>query len=304
MHHYLLTCLILAATPVTQAVAANIFETSTKRDIAYSPDHSRQKLDLYLPGKTVDPKAPPTPKKRSPLPVILFLHGGGWNMGSKEQMAWFAGASVTSGEYAAVAANYRLSQSAKWPAQINDCMAAVRWIRANAQEYDLDPDRIAVIGMSAGGQLAAMLGTAQQSPELVGKVGSNKELSSKVSCVVTLAAPTDFDALDPDGILAKSRPNNPVIQLLGSGRTDLAKKASPVTHVSKGDAPFLIIHGTADNVVPVTQGKLLSDALEKAGVESRLIEVKGAGHMGILTPEIQREIQTFVKRHFQSAQKE
>ena len=304
MRNYLLICLILAATPVTRAVAATIFETDTKRDIEYAPDHPRQKLDLYRPGKPADSKATPAPKAESPLPVIVFLHGGGWNMGSKEQISWFAAGSVASGEYAAVAANYRLSQHAKWPAQIHDCMAVIRWIRANAKEYDLDPDRIAVIGMSAGGHLAAMLGTAQQSSELVGEVGPNTKISSKVSCVVALAAPADFNALDPDGILARSRPNNPVIQLLGSASSDLAEKASPLSHVSKGDAPFLIVHGSADNVVPVAQGKLLHDALKKADVESRLIEVKGAGHMGILTPEIHREIQAFIKRHLQKAQTE
>ena len=300
MRNLLITCLILAATPVTQAVAANVFEVITKRDIPYAPDHPRQKLDLYLPGKPTDPKAVPAPKPKSPLPVILFLHGGGWNMGSKDMVGWLAGASVTDGEYAAVAANYRLSQHAKWPAQIHDSMAAVRWIRANAKEHGLDPDRIAVVGMSAGGHLAAMLGTAQQSPDLVGKVGSYAGVSSKVSCVVTLAAPTDFNALDPDGALSRSRPNNPVVQLLGGTSADVAKSASPSSYVSTGDAPFLIIHGSADNVVPVGQGKILHDALKKAGVESRLIEIKGAGHMGVLTPEIQRETKTFLKRHLQN----
>ena len=294
-------CLILAATPVTRAVAANIFKIDAKRDIAYAQDNARQKLDLYRPGKPVDPKAAPAPKPESPLPVILFLHGGGWNTGSKDMVGWLAGASVTSGEYAAVAANYRLSQDAKWPAQIHDAMAAVRWIRANAKEYGLNPDRIAVVGLSAGGQLAAMLGTAQDSPDLVGKVGPNSNVSSKVSCVVTLAAPTDFIALDPDGALARSRPNNPVVQLLGGTDAGVAKNASPSSHVSKGDAPFLIIHGTADNVVPVAQAKILDAALKKAGVESRLIEIRGAGHMGVLTPEIQRETKAFLKRHLQKA---
>ena len=252
----------------------------------------------------VDKKAVPPPKPKSPLPVVLFLHGGGWNTGSKDMVGWLAGASVTDGQYAAVAANYRLSQNAKWPAQIHDCMAAVRWIRANAEKYGLDPNRIGVIGLSAGGQLAAMLGTAQQSPDMVGKVGSNTGVSSKVSCVVTLAAPTDFKALDPDGAVARARPNNQVIQLLGGTGADVAKSASPTSYVSKGDSPFLIIHGTADNVVPVAQGRLLNDALKKAGVESRLIEIRGAGHMGVLTPEIQRETRAFLKRHLQNSKKE
>ncbi len=297
MHNLLTICLILAATPVSRAVAATIFEIDKKPDIAYASDHPRQKLDLFLPGKPADPKKTPAPKPVSPLPVILFLHGGGWNMGSKDTLGWLAGGSVTGGEYAAVSANYRLSQHAKWPAQIHDAMAAVRWIRANAKEYNLDPKRIGVIGISAGGHLAAMLGTAQQSPELVGDIGSHKEVSSKISCIVTLAAPTDFNALDPDGVLTQSRPSNPIVQLLGSTRRDLAKKASPISHVSKGDAPFLIVHGTDDKVVPVNQGKILHDTLERNGVKSRLIEVRGAGHMGILTPEIQRETQSFLKRH-------
>src|SRR5262249_37667916 len=164
--------------------------------------------------------------------------------------------------YAAASIGYRLSQHAKFPAQIEDCKAALRWLRANAKKYGLDPDRVGVWGASAGGHLVALLGTAADVKEWDG-VGGNTDQSSRVQRVCDRFGPSDFMT-----IAGKSpRADSPVAELLGgpvAENKENAAKASPVTHVSKSSAPFLILHGDEDPTVPVAQSEELADALKKA----------------------------------------
>jgi len=248
-------------------------------DVVYaSPDGHKQLLDLYLPASA-----------KSPVPLILFIHGGGWEAGDKN---CFPEGNPISRGYAVASIDYRLSQVAKFPAQIEDCKAAVRWIRANASKYNIDPNRIVAWGYSAGGHLAALLGTSGGIKRLEGTNPENSEVSSGVQAVVDCCGPTDFTTMGdfiPDV----------VERLLGgsvSKKRGLAVEASPVTYVTKDDPPFLIIHGKLDDLVPWQQSQELHDKLVKAGVESELHLLPNAGH-GFGGPEIVEIIYKFLDKH-------
>lgn len=258
------------------------------RDLAYVENgHPRNKLDLYLPEKVPE-------TARAPLPVVVWIHGGAWSAGSKDgcPAVWLVGKG-----YAVASINYRLSQHAVFPAQIEDCNAAIRWLRANAAKHYLDPDRIGVWGESAGGHLVAMLGTTGGVKELEGK-GGNAKQSSRVQCVVDWFGPTDLVCIDGKG----DRPDSPVAKLVGGPVKDNlenAKKASPLFYASKDSAPFLIMHGEKDPLVPLKQSEALAEALAKAGVEVKLQVIKDNGHggPGFNTPESRKMIEEFFDKH-------
>jgi acetyl esterase/lipase len=256
------------------------------RDLAYVPGgHERQKLDLYSPEKG-----------EAPLPLIVWVHGGGWQGGSKERPP---GLWLVKKGYALASINYRLSQHATFPAQIEDCKAAVRWLRANAKKHGLDPQHVGVWGASAGGHLVALLGTTADLKEL--DVGGNKDQSSRVQAVVDFFGPADFQSLSRNSEGARG----PVARLLGgppSENKEKAKLASPVAHVSKDAAPFLILHGDKDKTVPLRQSQLLADALKKAGIEVRLITLEGSGHGGEAfgKPEQRQAIEDFFDKHLKA----
>ena len=171
--------------------------------------------------------------------------------------------------------NYRFSQHALFPAQIEDCKAAIRWLRANAKKYNLDAGHIGVWGASAGGHLVALLGTTGGVKELEGK-GGNLDQSSRVQCVVDWFGPTDFTKMGG----WQDKPDSPMARLVGGpvkDKPELAVKANPITYVGKDSAPFLIMHGEEDKLVPMNQSELMDEALRKAGVESTLVRIPKAG---------------------------
>ncbi|GIW90097.1 MAG: hypothetical protein KatS3mg109_0529 [Pirellulaceae bacterium] len=235
------------------------------KEMSYVPDgHERQRLDLYVPQST-----------NGPLPVIVWIHGGAWRAGSKENPPVMR---YTRQGYALASVNYRLSQHASFPAQIQDCQAAIRWLRAHAKEYGLDENRIGVCGASAGGHLVALLGTAPENPPWEA-IGEHRSLSARVQCVVDLFGPSDLARLAPQNATADSA----IARLLGgppSEKAELARQASPVSFVTPDDPPFLILHGDQDPLVPLEQSELLADTLKKAGVEVTLVTLKGARHGG------------------------
>ena len=256
-----------------------------ERDLAYVPNgHERQKLDLYLPSEQKD--------GAKPLPLLVWIHGGGWEAGSKDNPP--ALRFVPDG-YALASINYRLSQHAVFPAQIEDCKAAIRWLRANAKQYNIDSDHIGVWGASAGGHLVALLGTTADVKEF--DVGGNLEQSSCVQCVCDFFGPTDFTHIGND----LDKPESPVSKLLGGPvkeHKDLAAKASPVTYVSKNAAPCLIMHGDKDPLVPIHQSEELEADLKKAGVEVTFTVIAGAGHgFGSKSAELAQPIKEFFDKH-------
>lgn len=262
-------------------------------DIPYAEtDHPRQRLDLLLPKNRADDK---------PLPVVVAIHGGAWMGGDKRQVLPRLFPYVTEGKYAGVSVGYRLSQDAIWPAQIHDCKAAIRWIRGNAKKYNLDPERIGVIGWSAGGHLVAMLGTAGDVKELEGDLGNFDDQSSRVSCVVDFFGPADMLTIGEHPSQMKHfAPDSPEAKLLGVPileDKEKARSASPIAFVSKDDPPFLIVHGTNDPLVPYQQSVSFRDALQKSGVPVALITVDNGGHGGFRNPEIERRVDAFFDAH-------
>jgi acetyl esterase/lipase len=257
------------------------------RDLEYVPGgHERQKLDLYLPEK-----AP------GPLPIIVWVHGGGWKDGNKD---WRRAVPLVPKGYAVANINYRLSQHAVFPAQIEDCKAAVRWLRANAKKFGLDPDHIGAWGPSAGGHLVALLGTTGGIKELEG-TGGNLDQSSRVQCVVDWFGPTDLATMGG----RYDKPDSSVARLIGGPvqkNKEKAAKASPLHYVTKDAAPFLIMHGDQDDVVPLAQSVKLAEALKRAGVEVALQVYKGSGHGGraFHNPESWKLIEDFFARHLRA----
>jgi acetyl esterase/lipase len=240
-----------------------------KKDVVYAKTgEGALGLDLYLAERQVGP-------------LIVFVHGGAWRSGSKAEMP--LGDLVAAG-YPVATVDYRLSTGAKFPAQAHDIKGAIRFLRAHAHELGIDATRIVVAGTSAGGHLAALVGTTNGNRELEGDVGGNTNVSSSVQGIVSF-----FGGSDLTTILAQSTPHGlsvrmPALDLLLGGQPDkeveLAKFASPVFHVDKDDPPLLLVHGDQDPQMPVNQALELQGAYEKAGATVELRIIHGAGHGG------------------------
>lgn len=229
----------------------------------------------------------------TPSPVIVWIHAGGWSSGDKSTTP---AAALVTGGFAVASIDYRLSSEAKFPAQINDCKAAIRWLRANAKTYNLDADHIGVWGHEAGGHLASLLGTTGDVKELEGDEG-NLDQSSRVQAVVDIAGISDLmQPADPD---SKAKPAaTPAALLIGGAVADnkeAAQKASPITYVSKDDPPFLVIHGTADQAVSPRQSELFVASLKVAGVNASLdLQIGASNDLGqLLTMPVLETVTSF-----------
>jgi len=242
-----------------------VANVAVQRDLVYKRVNDiALTLDLYRPEEV-----------SGLLPVIVCVHGGHWGAGGKERCP---AVTLAQDGYAVASIDYRRTTTAPFPAQIEDCKAAVRWLRANASTYHLDPDHIGVCGYSAGGHLAALLGTSGGVPELEGS-GDNMEYSSRVQAVCDVAGPADLLAMTNLG----PKPTFAIEGLIGGPLEKNKAKAiaaSPIHYVSKDDPPFLIVHGEADRVVPVEQSQRLYEELRKAGVNATL-KILPVGHGAI-----------------------
>jgi acetyl esterase/lipase len=240
-------------------------------------------------------------RPRSPLgllsPVLVWIHGGGWQGGSKKEGIQNLLPFARQG-YLCASIDYRLSQEALFPAQIEDCKCAIRFLRANAKQFNLDPNRIGVWGSSAGGHLAALVGTASNVPELEGN-GGWESVSSHVQAVCDWFGPTDFLKMgDFPSKLDHNSPDSPEARLLGGPihtKPKEAERANPISYITKNTPPFLIMHADNDPVVPFNQSQLLFNALQKAGVEASLVVVPGGGHGGpqFSSPERFKQVKKF-----------
>ena len=234
-----------AKTAESTALPGNV---TIEKDIVYAKYGSREVLlDLYLPKE----------RPAAPLPCIVVVHGGGWKTGDKQRFARHA-AYLASKGFAAACIGYRLMPEVTIPECIEDAKAAVRWVRTNADRYNLNPDQIGAIGGSAGAHLVAMLGTSYKVSKLEG-AGGNPGVSSRVQAVVAMAAPTDFNVASERRQVDK----------------ETATLISPVTYVDKDSAPILLLHGEADALVPMQQSEALLARYQAAGASAELIKNKG-----------------------------
>nr|WP_314896449.1 alpha/beta hydrolase [uncultured Flavobacterium sp.] len=262
--------------------------------IPYASDSLvKHTLDIYVPAKH---------EKKSPL--VIWIHGGGWRQGDKYgdmgNMKTTINALLANG-FAVASINYRYSTTAIFPAQIQDCNQAVDFLYKNSEKYFLDKDNIAVIGFSAGGYLASLIGTSNNNNNEAFYF-NKKQPVFKIKAVIDFYGPSDFIArigsmsIDEGGQISTST------ALLGAQpllRPDLAKIASPTTYIDKNDPPFLIFHGDKDQTVPITLSKLLDSYLKLANVQSDFVIVPNAQHGGTLfnTEDIKNKIIVFLNTH-------
>jgi len=269
----LLPFLLLSTLSLVPSAIAGEVEP-THRDIEFAragqPEHVL-KLDLYLPDDVERP------------PLVVWVHGGAWRAGSKERMP--VGGLLDHG-FAIASVGYRLSPVAKFPAQVHDINAAIRFLRAKADDYGYSARRPCIAGASAGGHLAALVGVTNGHADLEGSVGEHADESSDVAATASFYGPSNFLT-----ILKQSTPHGlgvriPALQLLLRSQPEdvpeLAKLASPVFHVDEDDPPLLMIHGDQDPQVPINQSHELVGAYRDAGVEdrARLVVLHGGAHGG------------------------
>lgn len=255
--------LILVSARFTYAAEA----IRVEKDIAYLNPGRSEKADLYFPKET------PSDKLR---PAVVIIHGGGWTGGDKGSSREInIGTHLALNGYVGMSINYLLASQTEptWPQNLHDCKTAVRWLRANAVRLKIDTDHIGVIGGSAGGHLAAMLALSGPGDGLDPDV-PYENFSCRVQCAVDLYGPADLkDARD--------------LHMLGSPRSEapgLYRRASPTSYADPSDPPMLILHGTADEIVPVEQSEMLAAALKKGGVEHELVLIPDAPHAFHLQP--------------------
>ena len=247
------------------------------KDIDYGlVDGRALKLDLYQPVDAEGPAA-----------GLVFIHGGAWKKGSKDNYRYYAQMFAAKG-YVVVSVGYRLLGEKKYPAAIEDCKCAVRWMRANAEALGVDPQRIAAIGGSAGGHLSMMVGYSSDVPKFEG-AGGHAEVSSAVQCVVNLYGPTD---LTTDFVRENEYAGQATREFLGKSLDEdeaLFEEASPITHVDADDPPTLILHGTVDDIVPINQADILAAKLTEVGVPYLYDRLPGWPHsMDVAKPVNER----------------
>lgn len=272
------------------------------RDVVYAAyDNEKLLLDIAKPT---------TP---GPHPCVVCLHGGAWKFGNKDYLSktsryldvefgtgkkslieWLAGEG-----YVAVSVGYRLAPKNKFPAQIEDAKTAVRFLRANADAYGIDPDRVAALGYSAGGHLAALLGTTTTAAGFDGPL--LPAVSSQVQCVVDFFGPTDLTLYTESEGIEKGY----IAPFLGArygAKPEVYRKASPLEHVSKDAPPFLILHGTADVLVPIIHSERFHKKLLEAGVKSEMKTLPGEGHgwTGKVAVATMTDVIAFLDKHLKA----
>lgn len=269
-----LLCVVGLGVCLFAAAAARAADIVVEENVTYGKGGSSElKLDIARP--TGD----------GPFPAIVFIHGGGWYQGSRERYRDMIREAAERG-YVAATISYRLMKfdqekketttaEPRFPAQIHDAKAAVRWLRANADKYRLDADRIGVTGESAGGHLSLLVGLTDAKADLEGS-GGNPDQSSRVHAVVNVFGPTDMAKCYETSSVAW------IFRLFMGGTPDevpaVYQAASPVTYVSSDDPPVLTIHGDKDALVPIAQARLLDEKVKAAGAEHTLLLLKGQGH--------------------------
>ena len=265
--------------------------TPTLTNIAYATASGTQVLDLYLP------------EGNGPFPVVVNIHPGGFFSGDKDMVPGTPGKALLKAGYAIASINYRLSGEATFPAAVQDAKAAVRFLRANAAKYKLNPDKIAAFGQSAGGNIASMLDTTGDVAEFDDPKLGSAGVSSRVQAVINWFGPNDFSVMDaqakaqgcPASDQTHSVADSFESKYLGAAvasSPELVRKANPMTYITKDDPPFLVQKGDQDCTIAIENTKMLADALAAAGIDVHYDLLKGVGHgdgFGSTTPVFESE---------------
>jgi acetyl esterase/lipase len=248
--------LCLMPTDVLEANATEL-EYSIRENVVYSVAGQRELLlDVFVP------------KSAGPHPAVLVVHGGAWRIGNRRQLRGYAEELAKRG-FVCFAIDYRLAPDYKFPAQIDDCRSAVKWIRKNAAEYQVDPQRLGAIGYSAGGHLVSLLGATGQSPS-----EENGNTDTRLQAVVAGGAPTDFRWFPDKGKWAEYWMGGDLDAV-----PEKFKEASTTAFIDKNDPPMFFFNGTADGLVPLIWTLPCHAALKAAGVKTVIHKIEGADHM-------------------------
>lgn len=259
------------STIVWSTLQADESSITVKRDLVFAEvDDQKLKLDLYLPDA------------KEEAPLIVWIHGGGWRGGSKNKVPI---QKLTEHGFALASISYRFSKTAIFPAQIHDCKAAVRWLRANADRFGYSTNRLAVAGSSAGGHLALLMGTSGGVTQLEGNVGGNQDQSSTVQAVIDYYGPSDFvlrGKTQPERAYTNKSGSFALLGGVDGKKLDTATEsfASPAHYVSADDPPLLIFHGKVDETVLLDQSEHIAKLYADAGLKAELVILDKAGHGG------------------------
>ncbi|MBI1309686.1 alpha/beta hydrolase fold domain-containing protein [bacterium] len=243
-------------------------QDATYRDIAYDDDDPAQRVDVYLA------------KSDKPTPAMIFIHGGGWRAGSKSNVPRWLKRFVAEGQLSLVSVEYRFTNVKTHPAQVDDCLRAVQFVRHNAAKWNIDPKRLGVTGGSAGGHLSAYVALHDDAAKPDSTDPVERE-SSRVACAVPFAGPTDWS------LLSTIEHRHPAYrQLIGyepgtpadKMSPELMKDVSPIAFASKDDPPMLQVHGDKDDIVPIEHALRLHEKLQSLGVSSELVVIPGGNH--------------------------
>jgi len=242
--------------------------TPTHKDVAYDTADAAQKLDVYRA------------ELDKPTPAMVFIHGGGWRAGSKKPVPGWLLNAVHEGRFSVVSVEYRFSDVAPHPAQANDCMRAIQFVRHKAAEWNIDPKRIGVTGGSAGGHLTLWVALHEDAadPDSSDPI---KRQSSRVACAVSFAGPTDWSLLSEIDHkhpayrqLLGYEPGTPADEMDAKAKKDV----SPISFVSQDDPPIMQVHGDNDTTVPIEHARNLYERLKSVGVKTELVVIEGANH--------------------------
>jgi len=260
--------------------------SASHKDIAYDEVHAAQKLDVYLA------------ESDDPIPAMIYIHGGGWRGGSKNRIpAWLMKA-VQEGWLSVVSVEYRFTDVAPHPAQVNDCMRAIQFVRHNASKWNIDPQRIGVTGGSAGGHLSLWVALHDDAADADSKDPVERK-SSRVACAVSFAGPTDWS------LLAELEHKHPAYrQLLGyepgtpadAMGEEVKTDVSPISFASKDDPPVMQVHGDKDVIVPLKHAHNMNERLKNVGVKTDFVVIEGANHsLAGAGPEVSERATSFVR---------
>ncbi|HYW79123.1 MAG TPA: alpha/beta hydrolase [Thermoguttaceae bacterium] len=259
---------------------------SVHKDIAYGDTDASQKLDVYLA------------KSDKPVPAMVHIHGGGWRGGSKAYVPPFLIDAVREGWLSVVSVEYRFTDVAPHPAQVNDCMRAIQFVRHNAAKWNIDPKRIGVTGGSAGGHLTLWVALHDDAADADSKDPVERQ-SSRVACAVSFAGPADWSLLSTlehkhpaYRQLLGYEPGTPAEQMDAKAKKDV----SPISFVSSDDPPVMLVHGNKDDIVPIEHARNVHERLKSVGVKTELVVIEGANH-GVAGggPQAAKQAEAFVR---------